>query len=176
MVRLASPLALASLVLLGACAAETPARPSVMAFPAQGRSYAEFQQDDATCRQYAAASIDYRSPGRNANDSAIGSAALGTVLGAAAGALLGFAAGDPAGGAAIGAGSGLLLGGAAGTGAARDSAVATQRAYDQSYLQCMAARGQSVPMTSGAPYPYAYGPRTAYAYPYNPTYPGYPPY
>jgi hypothetical protein len=177
MARIEACIGLAGLLLLGACAAEVPARPSVAALPAAGKSYAQFQQDDAICQQYAAASIGYSSPGRNANSSAAGSAALGTVLGAAAGALFGFAAGDPAAGAAIGAGSGLLFGGLSGAGQAHAAGSATQQAYDTSYLQCMAARGESVPMAHGAPYPYpphtSYGYSAPSPYPYDPGYPQY---
>ena len=54
---------------------------------------------------------------QTAMDSGTTSTVAGTAIGAAARALIGAAAGEPAGGAAIGAGSGLLLGSAAGPGA-----------------------------------------------------------
>ncbi|MBX6321126.1 MAG: glycine zipper family protein, partial [Rhodospirillaceae bacterium] len=162
-----STIVLGGLLALGACATPAPPGPSVMALPARGKTFEQFQQDDAYCQQYAAASVGYRSPGQNANESAAGSAALGTALGAAAGALLGAASGHPATGAAIGAGGGLLLGSAAGAGAAHRSARDTQRLYDMRYLQCMAGHGESVPTTAeGAPYPYP----QAYGYAYPPVY------
>jgi uncharacterized membrane protein len=77
-----------------------------MALPAQGKSFEEFQQDDATCRQFASTQTGNVAPAQAANDSLMNSAAAGTVLGAAAGAAIGAATGNPAAGAAIGAGSG----------------------------------------------------------------------
>jgi len=79
-------------------------------------------------------------------DSGTASAVAGTAIGAAAGALIGAAAGEPAGGTAIGAGSGLLLGGAGGTGTYESSAYALQNRYDITYVQCMYAKGNQVPV------------------------------
>ncbi|MBI1209388.1 MAG: glycine zipper family protein [Azospirillum sp.] len=157
-------------VALGACAALPPTGPSVMALPAKGKSFADFQQDDALCQQYAAQQIGYGSPAQAATDSAVSSALVGTAIGAAAGAALGAAAGNPAVGAAIGAGTGLLIGSAAGTANAQASAAGLQQRYDMRYLQCMSGRGESVPSQVAAP------PSTAYpapGYPY-PAYPAYP--
>ncbi|HXY98871.1 MAG TPA: glycine zipper family protein [Stellaceae bacterium] len=172
--------ALAGMLALGACAVAPPPGPSVMALPAQGKDFATFQQDDATCRQYASAQTGGTTPGQAANNSEATSAALGTVLGAAAGAAIGAAAGNPAAGAAIGAGSGLFLGGATGLGAAGYSAAAVQQQYDMSYIQCMSAKGESVPSALNAPpgaygYPYYGGYPYPYAYPYYGYY-GYPAY
>ncbi len=160
---------LAGTLALGACAVAPPAGPSVMALPAKDKSFADFQQDDMTCRQYASVQTGGTSPQQAANDSAATSAVVGTVLGAAAGAAIGAAAGNPAAGAAIGAGSGLFLGGASGLGAAGYSAAALQQRYDMSYVQCMSAKGESVPTALDAPTPgygYAYPPGYAYGYPY----------
>jgi len=162
---------------LGGCVA-APTGPTVMAMPAQGKSFETFQADDATCRQYAAQQTGI-APGEAANQSLIGSAALGTVLGGAAGAAIGAAAGNPAAGAAIGAASGLALGTASGVGAAQYSGDQAQRIYDIGYMQCMSAKGESVPQTlpTQAAYaypsypPYYYG----YAYPYPYYYPWYGP-
>lgn len=166
------PAALASLLALGACAVAPPAGPSVMVLPAKGKDFAAFQQEDVACRQVAAQQIGYGSPAQAATESAVNSAALGTVVGAAAGAVIGAAAGNPAAGAAIGAGTGLFVGGASGANAAQLSAGALQQRYDMSYVQCMYARGNSVPQMSAGAYPY-YGVPYAYAgYPY----PYYPPY
>lgn len=167
--------ALAGMLALGACAVAPPPGPTVMALPAQGKDFATFQQDDATCRQYASAQSGGTSPGQAANNSLATSAAVGTVLGAAAGAAIGAAAGNPAAGAAIGAGSGLFLGGASGLGAAGYSAAAVQQQYDMSYVQCMSAKGESVPTALNAPPPGTYG--YGYGYPYYGGYPyGYPYY
>lgn len=180
MLRVPSLLTLAATLALGACAVAPPSGPSVMALPPKDKSLADFQKDDMSCRQYASAQIGNISPAEGAQQSAINSAALGTVLGAAAGAAIGAAAGNPGAGAAIGAGSGLLMGSAAGANAAQYSGASLQQRYDIGYSQCMSARGNSVPsMTAGgpagygggyaypapAPYPYAY-PAPSYYYPY----------
>jgi hypothetical protein len=169
-------LALLGLLLLGACAVGPPAGPSVAAMPPSTKPPEIFQQDDAMCRNYALQATGYASPSAAANQSMVNSAVLGTVLGAAAGAAIGAAAGNPAAGAAIGAGSGLFLGGASGAGAANYSAGSVQYAYDASYLQCMASRGNNVPQLPppqyayGYGYPYGYAPYYPYPYPYYPVY------
>lgn len=148
-----------------------------MALPAKDKNFAQFQDDDNSCRQYASAQIGNASPGGAANQSGWSSATLGTILGAVAGVVIGAATGDPAAGAAIGAGSGLLVGGAAGLDAAQASAGGLQRRYDMSYMQCMYSKGNSVPTVAGAAaggyYPY-YGSYYG-AYPYYGSY-YYPPY
>ena len=178
MLRVASPIALLGALALGACAVAPPTGPSVMALPAQGKSFEQFQQDDATCQQFAAAQIGYGSPAQAATDSAVSSAIVGTALGAAAGAALGAAAGNPALGAAAGAGAGLLFGSAAGANAANVSSAALQERYDMRYLQCMSAKGESVPVASGGagPGPTAYAAPGPYVYPAYPAYPAYYPY
>jgi peptidoglycan hydrolase-like protein with peptidoglycan-binding domain len=145
------------------CAVPPPTGPSVMALPAQGKTLAEFQQDDLTCRNYASARISNLSPAQAAQQSGVNSAVLGTLLGTAAGALLGAAGGRAGAGAAVGAGGGLLMGSVAGAGAAHSSSVELQRRYDVAYLQCMAASGESVPTQPYAPVPgyYYYAPYPA---------------
>ena len=172
MLRVASPIALLGALALGACAVAPPTGPSVMALPAQGKSFEQFQQDDAVCKQFASAQIGYGSPAQASTDSAISSAVVGTALGAAAGAAIGAAAGNPALGAVAGAGGGLLLGSAAGANAANLSAGAMQQRYDMGYLQCMSAKGESVPTTQAGAAP---GPPVYPAYPRY-YYPGYYPY
>ncbi len=168
---------------LGACAVSPPTGPSVMVLPGQGKTYAQFQADDAACRGAAAQSIGYQSPSQAAGQAAIGSAAVGTALGAAAGAAIGAAAGNAGAGAAIGAGTGLLAGTVAGAGGAQASAAEMQQHYDVTYLQCMAGKGNKVPPLPSTgfitypspppgyypylPYPpaYAYYPNYGYLYP-----------
>jgi hypothetical protein len=150
---------------LGGCAVAPPTGPSVAVLPAKGTSLEEFQADDGTCRQYAGMQTGGVDPAQAASQSLANSAAVGTVLGAAAGAAIGAATGNPGAGAAIGAGSGLFLGGATGAGAASYSGSELQRRYDVAYVQCMAARGESVPNLAAGGYPYTY-PAYAYAYPY----------
>jgi len=182
MSRFTPAIAMIGTLALGACAVAPPTGPSVMALPAQGKSFEQFQQDDATCRQYGSAQIGYGSPAEASANSAVGSAILGTAVGAAAGAALGAAAGNPALGAAAGAGAGLLYGTAAGASASNLSYAAMQQRYDMGYIQCMSAKGESVPTNMGGSGPYAsnsYGPSGYPAYPgyyypgYYPYYPGY---
>ena len=161
-------------LLLGACVVVPPG-PSVaaMTYPAPGRTFEAFQQNDGVCREFAAAQTGNISPASAANQSFASSVAAGTLIGAASGAAIGFAAGGPAAGAAIGAASGLLLGAAAGAGAASYSGVVLQERYDVGYLQCMSAKGENVPVGSAAAYPYLY-PNTylyPYAYPHVAAYP-----
>jgi OmpA family protein len=129
---------------LGACAT-VPAGPSVMVLPGTGKSFEQFQVDDAACRQWAYQQTG-TTPSEAATGSGVASAAVGTVLGAAAGAAIGAAAGNPALGAAAGAGGGLLLGSAAGASSAQYAGLDVQRRYDMAYQQCMYAKGNQVPL------------------------------
>lgn len=123
--------------------ATMPAGPSVNVLPGPGKSYARFQREDTSCRQWAEREIG-ESPQQKANRNTATGAAAGTVLGAGAGALIGAASGNAGAGAAIGAGSGLLLGTAAGAGAGHMSAQEAQRRYDNVYVQCMYTKGNRV--------------------------------
>jgi hypothetical protein len=133
-----------SALLLGACASY-PTGPSVMALPGTGMSFDQFRADDAQCQSYALQATGTGTQAA-AEQSAANSAAAGTVLGAAAGALIGSASGDTGEGAAIGAASGLLVGSAAGTDVYAETGSRTQSRYDTAYVQCMYARGHQVPV------------------------------
>lgn len=159
----------AGLGLLGACAA-SPDGPSVMALPGTGKSFEQFQIDDAACRNYASVQVGGSTANQAATDSALRNAAVGTAIGAVAGAAIGGRDG-----AGVGAGTGLLFGSAAGSNAAYGSSGALQRRYDNAYIQCMYAKGEKVPVSraymqdrSARP-----GGRTTPAYPPPP--PGNPP-
>lgn len=175
MFRVAPSIALCGSLLLAGCVVAPPTGPNVTVLPPQGKNLAEFQQDELTCRQYAAQMTGI-APQDAATQSAVGSAAVGTVVGAAAGAAIGAAAGNPAAGAAIGAGSGLLLGSASGLGASSASGAQAQYRYDTSYVQCMASKGNQLP---APPQPIAAAPQPSYApqpaYPPVAAYPAYPP-
>lgn len=134
--------ALGAALLLGACATLPPSGPSVMVLPGSGKSFDHFRADDYECRNFASAQTG-ATPEEAQTDSGVKSAAIGTVVGAAAGAIIGGHRG-----AAAGAGTGLIVGSAAGAGAAQSSAGAMQRRYDVSYVQCMYAKGHQIP-TSG---------------------------
>jgi hypothetical protein len=163
MSRLSVSAALLGSLALGACVAAPPVGPSVPVMPGPGKTLAQFQQDDLTCRGYAEQQIGGAQPAQAANDSAVSSAVVGTGIGAAAGALLGAAAGNPGVGAAAGAGAGLLLGSAAGAQNAQYAGANLQQRYDLGYMQCMAANGENVPPPQQAARPVYYAP--AYAYP-----------
>lgn len=128
------------LLSLAACATY-PAGPSVMAMPGSRKSFEQFQQDDTACRQFALYQGGALSPGQQQANTAVESAAAGTVVGAATGALLGGHQG-----AASGAGAGLLLGSVAGMEAANVSGHRVQQRIDQAYIQCMYAKGERVPV------------------------------
>jgi len=177
--KLVPPLvACGGVLALGACAAAPPVGPTVLAIPGKGQSLAQFQQEDASCRQYAAERTGGVQPGQAATNAAVGSAVVGTALGAAAGAAIGAASGAAGAGAAIGAGAGLLGGSLIGAGNGAASAAGLQQAYNINYSQCMIAQGNTVRAPPG-PYP-AYGyPAYGYGYPaYGYGYPayGYPAY
>jgi hypothetical protein len=136
-------LPLAGLVLLAGCVS-VPVGPSVMVLPGYGKPFEVFQAEDHTCRQWAGQQVGI-TLGDAAAQSAVGSAAIGTILGAGLGAAFGAAAGSPGIGAAVGAGTGLLFGSATGANAAYASTWEMQRRYDIAYQQCMYAKGNQVP-------------------------------
>jgi hypothetical protein len=171
MSKLSRSSAFGALLLLGACTT-IPTGPSVMAMPGTGKSFDQFRGDDADCRQFALGQAGGVTANQAAADSGVASAAVGTVVGALAGAAVGGHHG-----AAVGAGVGLLAGSAAGAGAGQASGYASQRRYDNAYIQCMYAKGDRVPvsgrMMSGPERAYYPPPRNVYAPPPPP--PGYPP-
>ncbi len=168
--KLGPSVVLTGMLGLGACAVPQPTTPNVMVLPSPGKNFAQFQQEDGYCRQYASQQIGYGSPSQAATQSGVGSAVVGTGLGAAAGAALGAVGGNAGIGAALGAGTGLLFGSAIGANNAQASAAGVQQRYDTAYVQCMTADGNQLaqaPAAGYAPvavgYP-AYGPAPAYAY------------
>lgn len=134
---LLTPLALA------ACAS-APVGPSQMALPGNGKNFDQFRADDQSCRDYAQYSVQGKTP-NGAGDSAFAkSAATGTVLGAAMGAAVGGGQG-----AGVGAAAGLLAGTVAGANQSDASSYSAQRRYDNSYTQCMYAKGNKVAVSGG---------------------------
>lgn len=133
-------LAAAAVALLLAGCATAPTGPSIMALPGSGKSFDQFRNDDAECRQYAQLQIS----GNAATnvDPGMRNAAIGTFIGALAGAAFGGHQG-----AGAGAGAGLLVGSMTGVDAAQQSNQTAQRRYDNAYVQCMYAKGQQVPVS-----------------------------
>jgi hypothetical protein len=126
-------------LLLGACTT-VPTGPSVAVMPGNGKSFEQFNADDAVCRQFA---YNQNSGAAQAgNDKAVESGVVGTLIGAAAGAAIGGRQG-----AAVGAGTGLLVGSASGANSSQYAGYSAQRRYDISYEQCMYTKGNSVPTT-----------------------------
>jgi outer membrane lipoprotein SlyB len=130
-----------SVLAVAGCAIQ-PTGPSVLVLPGMNKSFEQFRADDIQCRQYAFAQSGGITPGQTATHSGVGTAVTGTAVGAAAGAALGGGEG-----AAIGAGTGLLAGTLAGSGAARATGYEAQQRYDMSYIQCMYAYGNRVPVS-----------------------------
>ena len=133
------------LLTLAGCAT-VPTGPSVRVMPAPGKSFEQFQVDDAICRQWAGQQIGM-SPQETINQNTATGAVVGTVIGAGLGAAIGAASGHPGAGAAIGAGSGLLAGTATGANAGQVYGYEAQRRYDVAYEQCMYAKGNQIPGT-----------------------------
>ena len=134
--------ALGALALLAGCVS-IPTGPGVMVLPGTGKSFDQFRADDMDCRQYANVQLGGSSTETASADSAVKSAAIGTVIGAVAGAALG---GHDS--AAAGAGMGLIAGSMMGASTAGMSQWEVQRRYDFAYQQCMYARGHKVPMAA----------------------------
>jgi hypothetical protein len=62
---------------LGACAAIPPTGPGVVALPPQGKNLSQFQQEDGSCRQYAATQTGYGTPAQTATQGTVGNATPG---------------------------------------------------------------------------------------------------
>jgi hypothetical protein len=146
-------------LVLGACASE-PLGPTIAVMPAQGKSFDTFQGDQALCKQFAAGEVG--GGAQQANNRQVGTAVVGTLLGAGLGAAIGGGRG-----AAIGAGAGALGGTAVGAGPSGRAQYSLQERYDLAYTQCMYSRGNQVPgyQAAGAPPP---PPPPGYAPPYPP--------
>src|SRR6201996_4501558 len=166
MTRAMPALGVVSVLALSACAVAPPQGPSVMALPAQGKSFEAFQQDDGQCRGYASQQTGGASSAQAATNSAVGSAVLGTALGAGVGAALGSVGGAVGAGAAIGGATGLLAGSAIGANNAAAAGGNLQARYDIAYTQCMYSKGNSIQGAPGGAYAsgYGYGYPAGYAY------------
>jgi hypothetical protein len=176
-------LPLGAALMLGGCALEPPPGPAAIVVPGSGKDFAAFQEDDTICRRHATAHTGYGdlalAPTQGSN-AAIGgttgeagaapaagtTSGVGTAAGAGTTGGVGAAAGAPAG-------SGSTATNASGASAREppDETVPNQSGY----LQCMAARGDTV-----RPEPTGYAAAAnwyGYAYPYDYPYPygyGYP--
>lgn len=159
--------ALALVASLAACVAPPPG-PTIPVAPGPGKSFDAFAADQNVCAQYAGAQTAPAAAA--ANNQAVGSAIIGTALGAGLGAAIGGGHG-----AAIGAASGAALGTAYGATGSTYAQMSLQQQYDVMYGECMMAHGNQVPGFApppGAP-PYAgsgYAPPPGYGPPPAPYY------
>jgi hypothetical protein len=124
-------------MLLGACATN-PMGPTVPVMPGAGKSFDQFAYDQALCKQYADSQVAGQA--QQANQQAVGSALIGTALGAGLGAAVGGGRG-----AAIGAASGAAVGTGYGASASSGAQYGIQQQYDIAYSQCMYSHGDQVP-------------------------------
>jgi hypothetical protein len=136
---------LVPVLLLGACANE-PLGPTVPVMPAPNKPFDVFQGDQALCKQFA--SNEVAGGAQQANNRQVGTAVVGTLLGAGLGAAIGGGRG-----AAIGAGAGALGGTAVGAGPSQGAQNSLQQRYNLAYSQCMYSRGNQVPGFQPAGYP-----------------------
>lgn len=135
-------LAASAALALGGCAV-APTAPSVMVLPGTQKSTEQFRADSAACQEQARALLS--NDAQAANNQAVTNAALGTVIGAAAGALLGQGSYNPSAAAGWGAGTGLLIGSTVAGGTSQAASYSMQRRFDIAYVQCMYQSGHQVP-------------------------------
>lgn len=135
---------MALVLAVAAGCATMPDGPSVRVLPTPGKSFEQFLAEDSVCRRYAEHQLGM-SAQDTANQNTATSAVVGTMVGAGVGAALGALGGDAGTGAAIGGGTGLLFGAASGSESGRAYGYEAQRRYDNTYVQCMYAKGNQVP-------------------------------
>lgn len=135
-------LTLVGLAVLTGCAT-LPTGPTVMSLPGSRKNFDQFRVDDADCRQFAYAQVGGTTPQSAAIESGVGSAVIGTAIGAGTGALIGGSQG-----AGVGAGIGLITGALVGQGYAGGAYYSVQQRYDYAYQQCMYAKGNKIPVSS----------------------------
>ena len=131
-----------------------PQGPRVAVMPTPGKPLDLFAAEDQYCRSYAQQSLgpDTR------NEAAVGSAVVGTLLGAAVGSAISGRRDHTASGAA----TGLIMGTMIGAGNSASEGRGAQQRYDIAYEQCMVsknnqpARRYSRQQSAPAPYPYPY--------------------
>jgi hypothetical protein len=132
----------ALVVALGGCAV-SPTTPTVMVLPGSQKSPGQFQADASACQIEAQNFVAPMT--QAANNQAASNVVIGTVVGAAAGALLGQGSYNPGAVAAWGAGTGMLVGSAAAGGNSQVSSYSLQQQFNFAYMQCMYQRGHQVP-------------------------------
>src|ERR1700722_3855689 len=137
-------------LLLAACAS-TPMGPTVRAMPQPGKPFEVFQQEQASCKQYADSQVQGQAD--RANSTGVLEGVGGTILGAGLGAALGGGHG-----AAVGAAGGAVAGTAVGASTSSHDQRSIQQQYNDAYVQCMSAKGNQVE------HPVVYRPQTTVIY------------
>src|SRR5215469_14067747 len=132
-----APAVLIPAILLGACA-QTPMGPTVQVLPGPNKSFADFQSDQAICRQFAQQAVSDQA--RGANLRGLGAAALTTALGAGLGGAIGGGSG-----AGIGAAAGALGGTALAARNTSNTQGSIQAQFDNAFAACMFSLGNTVP-------------------------------
>ena len=135
----------AALAMVGCAVA--PTSPTVMVLPGTQKSQAQFQADYAACQQQAQAMLS--GDAQAANDQAAATVVVGTVIGAAAGALLGQGSYHSDSSVAWGAGTGMLIGSAAAGSSSQASSYSLQQRFNAAFIQCMYLHGNQVPGAAG---------------------------
>jgi hypothetical protein len=130
-------LALAGVMALSACV-QTPMGSTVQVMPGPNTSLANFQNDQATCRQFAQQAVADQAQGANLRG--LGTAALTTALGAGLGGAIGGGRG-----AGIGAAGGALGGGGLAAIGSTNAQNSIQAQYDNAFAACMFSLGNTVP-------------------------------
>ena len=123
--------------------AVVPSTPTVMVLPGTHSSPTQFQADSLACQQQAQTLL--AGAVQAANDQAAANVVVGTMMGAAVGALMGHGYYDSSDWVAWGAGTGLLMGGVAAGGSSQAWSYSLQQRFNIAYVQCMYQRGHQVP-------------------------------
>jgi len=129
--------ALAAALALAGCVSQ-PMGPTITVMPAPNKPFEVFAQDQEACKDFAVNQV--AGGAEAANNQALGTAAIGTALGAGLGAAVGEGRG-----AAVGAATGAVAGSAIGAGQSERAQLSLQQRYDIAYEQCMYAKGNQVP-------------------------------
>jgi hypothetical protein len=137
--------ALSALLLLEGCVTE-PYGPTIPVMPAKGKSFADFQREDAECQDFADSRVAGRA--KEANDRAVRDTVIGAALGTAVGAAF-----NRRNGAGPGAAAGAVLGFGAASNDSRFAEDTLQGRYNVAYAQCMTAKGNDVATDEDRPPP-----------------------
>jgi hypothetical protein len=138
-----SLIALSSLFLV-ACATP-PMGPTVQVMPSSAKPFQVFQQEQAECKRYAQSEVAGQADA--ANQMAVGTVVLGTVLGAALGSATSGRHYDNTG---AGGATGAIVGTGIAANSSQNAQSSIQEQYNNAYVQCMYSKGNQVPGAASA--------------------------